>query len=48
VSTPHAFVFDRDRRLRYVGRIDDAERESLVKTHDLRAAIDAVLTGKQP
>lgn len=48
VATPHAFVFDRDRRLRYVGRIDDAERESLVKTHDLRAAIEAVLAGKQP
>jgi thiol-disulfide isomerase/thioredoxin len=48
VATPHAFVFDRDRRLRYVGRIDDAERESLVKTRDLRHAIDAVLAGKQP
>ena len=48
VATPHAFVFDRDRRLRYVGRVDDAERESLVKTHDLRNAIDAVLASKQP
>ncbi|MHA3773359.1 redoxin family protein [Verrucomicrobiota bacterium sgz303538] len=48
VATPHAFVFDRDRRLRYVGRVDDAERESLVKTHDLRNAIDAILAGKQP
>lgn len=47
-TTPHAFVFDRDRRLRYVGRIDDAERESLVKTQDLRDAIDAVLAGKSP
>lgn len=46
--TPHAFVFDGDRRLRYVGRVDDAERESLVKSQDLRKAIDAVLTGKQP
>jgi thiol-disulfide isomerase/thioredoxin len=47
-TTPHAFLFDRERRLRYVGRIDDAERESLVKSHDLRNAIDAVLAGRQP
>ena len=33
------------RKLRYVGRIDDAERASLVKTQDLRAALDAVLAG---
>src|SRR2546428_1761845 len=27
--TPHAFVFDAERKLRYVGRIDDNEREHL-------------------
>ncbi len=48
VATPHAFVFDQDRRLRYVGRIDDSEREAFVKTQDLRLAIDAVLAGKTP
>lgn len=47
-TTPHAFLFDGDRKLRYVGRIDDAERESLMKTQDLRAALDAVLAGKAP
>src|SRR3954471_17853923 len=26
VATPHAFVFDRDRKLRYAGAIDDSER----------------------
>ena len=46
VATPHAFVFDADRKLRYVGRIDDSERESLVVTQDLRAALDAVLAGR--
>lgn len=46
--TPHAFVFDAARKLRYVGRIDDSERESLVKTQDLRAALDAVLAGRVP
>jgi peroxiredoxin len=44
--TPHAFVFDADRKLRYVGRVDDSEREAGVKRQDLREALDAVLTGK--
>lgn len=48
VTTPHAFLFDAARKLRYVGRIDDAERESLVQTRDLRVAIDAVLAGREP
>ena len=47
-ATPHAFVFDAQRRLRYTGRIDDSERESLVKTRDLRAALEAVLAGRAP
>ena len=46
--TPHAFVFDGQRRLVYVGRIDDAERETNVKRHDLRLALDDVLAGRQP
>ncbi|MDZ4696793.1 MAG: redoxin family protein [Deltaproteobacteria bacterium] len=45
-ATPHAFVFDAERKLRYVGRIDDSERVNKVKTHDLRNAIDALLAGK--
>lgn len=48
VATPHVFVFDAERKLRYAGRIDDAERESLVKVRDLRNALDALLAGKQP
>src|SRR5258705_4911194 len=43
VATPHAFVFDRERRLRYLGRVDDSERPELVKTRDLRDAIEALL-----
>lgn len=46
--TPHTFVFDATRKLRYVGRIDDSERASLVKTQDLRAALDAILAGRAP
>ncbi len=47
-ATPEAFVFDSDRKLRYVGRIDDSEREGLAKKHDLRNALDALLDGKEP
>jgi len=43
VATPHAFVFDKERKLRYVGRVDDSERPEFVKTQDLRDAIDALL-----
>ncbi len=45
-ATPHIFVFDQSRRLRYDGRIDDSQREKLVKRHDARDAIDAVLAGR--
>ena len=48
VATPHVFIFDADRKLRYQGRIDNNEREDLVKTHDTRAALDALLAGTQP
>jgi len=47
IATPHAFVFDKDRKLRYSGRIDDVEKPSKTpNTLDLRNAIDAVLAGK--
>jgi peroxiredoxin len=46
-ATPHAFVFDAERKLRYVGRIDDSEREPLAKTYDLRNALDALLAGRE-
>jgi peroxiredoxin len=45
LATPQVFIFDRERRLRYVGRIDDAEVKE-VKSHDARNAIDALLSGK--
>lgn len=48
VATPHVFVFDRSRHLRYQGRIDDSEREALVKHHDTRDAIEALLAGREP
>ena len=48
VATPHAFVFDSKRRLRYVGAIDDSERVEHVTKHYLRDALDALLAGKEP
>jgi peroxiredoxin len=46
VATPHVFVFDAQRRLRYVGRVDNNENPAKATTHDARDAIEAVLAGK--
>lgn len=46
-ATPHVFLFDADRKLRFEGRIDSNQRESLVQTQDTRAALDEMLAGKQ-
>jgi peroxiredoxin len=48
VTTPHVFVFDVARKLRYVGAIDDSERIAKVTKNYLRDALDAVLAGKEP
>jgi peroxiredoxin len=45
LATPHVFIFDTDRKLRYNGRIDDADVKP-VKSHDARNAIEALLAGK--
>jgi peroxiredoxin len=45
-ATPHVFIFDEQRKLRYSGRIDDGEKPGTAKTHDARNALDAVLAGK--
>jgi len=45
-ATPHVFVFDQERKLRYQGRVDSSPREALAKRHDTRMAIDAVLAGE--
>ena len=42
--TPEIFAFGQDRKLRYHGRIDDNKDESLVQFHDLRNAINCILT----
>ncbi len=46
-ATPHCFVFDKERKLRYVGRIDASEKPGTANAEDLKAAIDALLSGKE-
>jgi thiol-disulfide isomerase/thioredoxin len=46
-TTPHVFIFDSQRKLRYCGRIDEMENPYLKATqHDTRNAIVALLEGK--
>lgn len=45
VCTPHVFVFDNQRKLRYRGRIDDSRDPLKVKSHDLRNALDDMIAG---
>jgi peroxiredoxin len=48
VATPHVFIFDKARKLRYQGRIDDVEKPTKTpNTHDTRAAIDELLANKE-
>jgi peroxiredoxin len=46
--TPHAFVLNQDRKVVYVGAIDDNQNEAAVQKQHLRDAIDATLAGQTP
>jgi peroxiredoxin len=47
-STPHVFVFDSERKLRYTGRMDDSRRSSApVEKSYLRDAFEALLAGNE-
>jgi peroxiredoxin len=46
VATPHIFIFDAQRKLRYQGRIDSNAREELATKHEARDALDAMVAGK--
>jgi peroxiredoxin len=49
LRTPHFYVFDANRKLRYTGRLDDNPYDaSKVTKSDLRAALDALLAGRKP
>ncbi|AEU36566.1 redoxin domain-containing protein [Granulicella mallensis] len=45
-ATPHVFIFDKERHLRYEGRMDNSYRIEMVKTQDARYAIEALLANK--
>ncbi|MES2730488.1 MAG: redoxin domain-containing protein [Bacteroidota bacterium] len=45
-ATPHAFIFDKERKLRYRGRLDASEKPGTAHAEDARNAIDALLAGK--
>ena len=48
LATPHVFLFDAERKLRYKGYLDDSKYEdaATVKSHDARNAVDALLAGQ--
>ncbi len=48
LATPHVFLFDQERKLRYVGRVDDSRFEdpATVTSHDARNAIEDLLAGR--
>src|SRR6185436_6641736 len=49
VATPHVFIFDKERKLRYQGRIDDVEKPTKTpNTPDARNALDALLADREP
>ena len=48
ISTPHAFLFDQDRRLRYQGRIADSRIPEKVTSPDLENALRDLLAGGAP
>ena len=48
LATPHVMLFDRDRKLRYSGRVDDSRFEDpkTVTSHDTRNAVVEMLAGQ--
>jgi len=48
-ATPHVFIFDKERILQYVGRLDNKEHpDDGGQGEDVRNALDALLSGKKP
>ena len=49
VCTPDFFLYDKDLKLAYRGRLDDSWKDaSLVRSRDLACAIEALLQGMRP
>ncbi len=48
IATPHVFIFDKERKLRYSGRVDDTEKPTKTpQTMDTRNALDALIANKE-
>ena len=48
VATPHVFIFDKERKLRFKGRIDDVENPGKIpNTNDTRTALDELIADKE-
>ncbi len=48
IATPHVFIFDKERKLRFQGRIDDVENPTKTPNiNDTRAALDELIAGKE-
>lgn len=45
-ATPHIFIFDKQRKLQYAGRLDGSEKPGSANGEDARNAIDELLAGK--
>lgn len=46
--TPHVFLLGKDRKVVYIGAVDDSMQVGKVKKPHLRNAVDALLEGKKP
>jgi peroxiredoxin len=46
--TPEFFVLDKERRVRYMGSMDDSPDAKKVKVRHVEAAVSALLAGKRP
>ncbi len=46
VATPHLFIFDQQRKLQYVGRLDGSEKPGSANAEDARNALDALVANK--
>ena len=46
--TPHVFVLDKDRKIAYMGAVDDNMQAGKVNTAYLRNSLDALLRGEKP
>lgn len=47
MATPHIFILDKERKLRYQGRIDADQKQGMGQSEDLIQAVEELLAGKE-